>query len=380
MRKILIAIALLGVVSCSCENNDKIKPLLPSDKEQPSSQSGAAWEISKGVNIGNYLSQSTARGQERAAKFTRSDVQKLASYGFDHLRLPVDEEHLFTSDGNFDPEGLALVHNVIGWCKDAGMKVLFDMHDLKSHKCVNDGNTFWDVPAEQDKLVDHWTKILSELEKYPTDLVAYEMMNEPIAPTARDWNVLANRIIRLIRSKNADRTIVFGANRWEIPSEIPNLDVPEGDKNIILEFHYYQPMLLTHYKASWDKFANLDLKYPLTYPGLLVSDELYNSLSSSDKALVEEFRKDFSKQTIASAWSSAIKFAAKKGLRLYLGEFGCLPYCGEQNRINWTSDMVSLCKENGIAYCYWEYNSEFGFARQGTGEITNSKLLEVLSK
>lgn len=376
-----LGVVAVTILSCGCSKSETVKPLPPdpTEQEKPVVKVGK-FEISRGVNVGNWLSQTSATGDERARRFTEDDAKKLASYGFDHIRMPVDEAQLFSESGEFDKETLKIVHNAISWCKKYGLRVIFDMHDLRTHKCVDNGNTFWDVPQEQDKLVNYWSKILTELEQYPSDLVAYEMMNEPIAPSSHDWNVLANRIIRLIRQKNAERTIVFGSNRWEIPSEIPNLDIPSGDKHIILEFHYYQPMLLTHYKASWDKFANLELPRDLVYPGYLVPDELYNALNDSDKALVEEYRKTYDKSYFLGQWKKAIDFAKSKGLQLYLGEFGCLPYAGGKNRLAWVSDMVSLCKENGIAYSYWEYNGEFGFAERGTGKLTNQELLDILTR
>jgi endoglucanase len=50
------------------------------------------FEIRRGTNISHWLSQSRARGAERRAWFTEDDVQRIAGWGFDHIRLPIDEE------------------------------------------------------------------------------------------------------------------------------------------------------------------------------------------------------------------------------------------------------------------------------------------------
>ena len=83
----------LSLTSCSDDNTkeenkmpDK-KPDTPQDSE---TTTRTDFSIKRGVNIGNWLSQSELRGAQRSSIFTRSDVEKLSSYGFDHLRLPVD--------------------------------------------------------------------------------------------------------------------------------------------------------------------------------------------------------------------------------------------------------------------------------------------------
>ena len=56
----------------------------------------ATFRLKRGTNISHWLSQSTRRGKNRAAFFTEKDVTFIASHGFDHIRIPVDEEQLWT--------------------------------------------------------------------------------------------------------------------------------------------------------------------------------------------------------------------------------------------------------------------------------------------
>lgn len=57
------------------------------------------FSVKRGVNISHWLSQSNVRGENRAVFFTEADVKFLSEVGFDHLRLPVDEEQMFAPDG-----------------------------------------------------------------------------------------------------------------------------------------------------------------------------------------------------------------------------------------------------------------------------------------
>ena len=342
-----------------------------------------SFEINKGVNIGNWLSESPLRGERRARIFTNDDVEKLASYGFDHLRLPIDEDHLFNSSGKVDEETLAHIHETITNCKKNEMRVVLDLHSTKSHTFKSSkisGNTLWHSKEAQKQIVRIWKIILDEFEKYSEHLLAYEILNEPTAEKDEQWNYIANLVIKTIREVNKERVIVLGSNRWNYVGKIENLDVPSNDLNIILSFHFYEPLLLTHYEASFNKFANLKMPQKVKYPGRLFSDSVYNSLSAKDQVLVKPYRRDYNKKYFLERWKPAIDFAAQKGLKLYLGEFGCLPNAGDNTRLAWLKDVVSLCREYNIAYSLWEYNNVFGFAEMGTGKIRDGEMVRILTK
>lgn len=336
----------------------------------------AVWAIEKGVNIGNWLSQSSKRGTDRDKAIMQSHIKKIAAMGFDHIRLPVDEEQLFNEDGSMNRECLALVKRTIDYCRQEKLRVLFDLHIIRSHHFNDKVNPLWTDAAEQQHFLDMWKLIDAELSSYPADLVAYEPLNEPVADDPSPWNSLFNRFIRQIRENDKNRILVIEANRWGGYKYVSKLDIPDDDPNLILQMHFYEPHLMTAYQASWNKFANLNLA-SLKYPGKLFSDADYNALSDSDKDLVRPYYSTYDKEKFAGWWKDAIDFAKKKGLRLYLGEFGCLPYCGKANREAWLSDIVALCRENDIAYSYWEFNHSYGFA-DADGNVTNPDLLSIL--
>jgi len=73
------------------------------------------FEIRRGVNISHWLSQSGRRGEERRGWFTEKDVKLIASLGFDHIGLPVDEEQLWDGAGKKEAEAFELLYKAIGW-------------------------------------------------------------------------------------------------------------------------------------------------------------------------------------------------------------------------------------------------------------------------
>ena len=123
-RLIIYLACLFACLIASCSEKDEVI----SNGGEP--QSYVPFDINKGVNISNWLSQVDAIP---ANGFSQAEAQKLAGYGFDHIRLPIDEKLFFTEDGQKIPEAFTLLHNAIGWCRDAGMKVIVDLHVLRDH-------------------------------------------------------------------------------------------------------------------------------------------------------------------------------------------------------------------------------------------------------
>ncbi|MFW5877841.1 MAG: glycoside hydrolase family 5 protein, partial [bacterium] len=57
------------------------------------------FEVYRGTNISHWLSQSDRRGMERVEWFNEKDMDLIAEAGYDHIRLPVDEEQLWNEAG-----------------------------------------------------------------------------------------------------------------------------------------------------------------------------------------------------------------------------------------------------------------------------------------
>jgi endoglucanase len=339
------------------------------------------FEIKQGVNIGCWLSQSNITDERRKQIFNEEDIDLLVKAGFDHIRLPVDEVQLFNEDMSLNEETLSILHNTIDNCLKRGLKVVFDLHIIRSHHFLDEHAALWSNVAEQDKLVDMWRVIQQQLYCYPVTEVAYELLNEAVAPDDEQWAALMLRIVEMIREKEHDRVIVLGANMQNNAAHVKNIRVPQDDRNIMLSFHFYEPLLITHYQALWTPLRILNFSKPMQYPGQLIPDDLYAELSDEEKEVVEPYHHSYDKDWIRSYWSEAIEYAKQKGLKLYLGEFGCLVNCGEEVRMAWLKDVVDVAREQGIAYSLWEYNQQFGFAdRWNKGVITNNDLMKVVTQ
>jgi len=318
-----------------------------------------SFDIKDGVNISHWLSQSDQRGERRKAYFTRSDVEYIASLGYDHIRIPIDEEQMFDENGQKESEAFALLHDALGWCEEFGLRAVIDLHILRSHYFNADEKPlFTDVKA-QEQFYDCWRKISDELNKYSVDKVAYEPMNEPVADEPEIWNVIINRCIEVIRNLEPKRTIIMGSNRWQNFATVKDLRIPENDPNIMISFHYYEPFLLTHYKASWTNVK--DITVPVHYPGQLIADVDLDSAKNHANTGKMIYNMD----VIENDFLQVVEVAQKYGLKVYCGEYGCINVAPQEDKIRWYQDLYTLFERHGMARANWDYKGSFAIVRRG---------------
>ena len=317
-----------------------------------------AFTLKRGTNISHWLSQSRQRGEARRAWFTQKDVQYIAQLGFDHLRLPIDEEQMWDEAGNPQTEAFDLLNAALDWSEQAGLRVVVDLHILRSHYFNDqDEPRLYRDPAEQQKFCDLWRSLSAHLHARSTDLVAYELLNEAVARNPDDWNRVAMQAFATVRELEPQRTIVLGSNWFGSHDTFDVLSVPD-DPYCILTYHYYHPMLITHYRAGWWEGGVYD--GPIHYPGLQVAPEDVARLDPELQAKMQRWNRPFDRSTMVADLAKPLAVRARTGLPLYCGEFGVFNQTPQALRLAWYRDMIQTLKEYDIAWANWDYKGSFG--------------------
>ena len=342
MKLVLFTLALLTLHLSSCA-------------AEPTPSADTTFTVHRGTNIAHWLSQSEQRGEKRRSFFQEKDVAYLADLGFDHLRIPVDEEQLFDEDGQIEREAMDLLHDAIGWCLDHELRVVVDLHILRSHHFNHEEKPLWTEPAAQERFFELWRSLSDELQQYPTGQVAYELMNEPVADDPDDWNRLVEKAVAVIREQEPTRTIVIGSNRWQSADTFDELEIPANDRHILLSFHFYEPFLLTHHQANWTDIG--DYTGPVHYPGQIVKPEELAAFPDSIVQMIEPRIKEYTPQKLEQMMEKPRRVARAHNLPLYCGEWGAMATVPEADRLRWYQDMVQLFEKHDIAYANWNYRS-----------------------
>jgi endoglucanase len=319
-----------------------------------------SFELRHGTNISHWLSQSERRGEERRAWFQRDDVQRLTELGLDHLRLPLDEEQLWDEDGRAHGDAFELLHGALGWCEEAGLRAIADLHIVRTHHFNGAAPVFTDASA-RDSFLACWERLSAELEGYGESFLAYELLNEPVADDPEQWNDLAAAALAVVRAREAERTVVLGSNRWSGAGQFPFLRVPD-DRRLVLTFHFYEPMVLTHYRAPWTPAGEYD--GPVSYPGQLIPEELFDAAPADVRS-----HRSFDAAAMEALIEPALSVARNAGLPLYCGEFGVFESVPDELRERWYDDLFGVFAKHGVGWASWDWKGGFALMRED-GSLT----------
>jgi len=312
----------------------------------------------RGVNLSHWLSQSERRGSEREAWIGPADFARIAELGFDHVRLPLDEEQLWDERGRREDAAWDLLDRAVDLALGQKLSVVADLHILRSHYFDQpDTPALYRDPAEQERFCRMWAELAAHLAKMPTDSVALEILNEAVARDGADWNRVANAAFATIRAAAPRHTIVTGSNWYCMCKTFDELAIP-ADDNQILTFHFYNPMCVTHHRAPWTPIGAWD--GPVSYPGLPWPEGVPEGVSSPlrEKMVAANIASD--RTTMRAEITPPMNRAIETGLGLYCGEFGVYHAAPLELRKAWLRDAVETFESHGIGWAVWDWKGGFG--------------------
>lgn len=285
---------------------------------------GDAFPFHRGVNVLGYDPYWKDPSQ---ARFKWRYFGEIRRAGFDHVRLNLHAFAFMDSKGQIEAEWLDRLDRVVHEAKSAGLGIILDEHNFD--ECAKD------VPTCRTKLSAFWSQIAPRYADEGRN-VAFELLNEPHeALDAATWNALSAELLAIVRKSNPDRIVVIGPTRWNNFAELPNLKLPETDRNILVTFHYYDPFQFTHQGASWA--GDVKNLHGITFG------------TDADRAKI---RADFDQ---VAAWAAANKRP------ILLGEFGAYDKSGTPMamRVNWTNTVAREAERHGFGWAAWQFDGDF---------------------
>jgi endoglucanase len=274
---------------------------------------------------------------------------------------------MWDEEGNKNKDAFSLLHHAIGWAFDNDLRVIVDLHILRSHHFNTDNKRLWTDPAAQERFWEIWEELSAELIQYPVSKLAYELMNEAVSENPDNWNNLIAKGIERVRRNEPDRVIVVGSNDWQQVHTFKDLKVPAGDPNLLLSFHYYEPFFLTHHQAPW---TDIQQEYTgeVHYPGYTIDTMEYTSLEGELLERIREGNGYWDAARIEADFMKAKTVASELGLPLFCGEFGCYPTTPAEVRNAYYKDMVAVFDKLDIAWTHWNYKNDFPVVHESTLE------------
>lgn len=286
---------------------------------------------------------------------SEKDVAYIASLGMDHIRLGFDQIVLEEAPFIYRKNIVELLHSFVSWCRKYSLRPVLNMHKAIGNYCdIKEERQLLDTPELQERFIALWC-MLEDSFANDTDVV-FELLNEVRDVDPEKWNSLAEKTVRALRDKNADRLIIIGSTCWNSPDKLRDLRVFD-DENVLYTFHFYFPHEFTHQRGVLQAdylFYNRAMPYP--------TDDIeryrdaqrtiwgnYEKYTDADKMDIECLRREM---------LGAKEFIERHPDKvLWCGEFGTIRHCNITYRENWMRDVISILKEWDIPYCVWNYLS-----------------------
>src|SRR6266478_9993009 len=224
-----------------------------------------AQHLRRGINLSEWFAQVyDKRGYTREhfeTWTTAEDITLIKSMGFDHVRLSVNPQPMFTArePNKIPAEYLVSLDAAVKMILDHGLAVVIDLHpesDLKVRLAKDDEFV--------EEFADFWRALAQHYSTWDAERVFLEILNEPEFTDRYRWLGVQVKLAAAIREGAPAHTIIAAGARWSDDDEMV-FQEPLHDPNIIYNFHFYEPHIFTHQGATWGAYYwhwLRDLKYP----------------------------------------------------------------------------------------------------------------------
>ena len=246
-------------------------------------------------------------GQDEANEFwelyrenyvAQADIDKIAEWGFNHIRVPFHYKQFYDSTGTETPIGYAIVDELITWCQPHNIYIILDMHALQEHKMEAQSVIAMELLVcglriATKNLQSKFGKKLHVL-CGPYLIAGYDLINEPVLPSGvslEEFKQLYVDITEAIREVDNNHLIWIEGNWYG--TDFAGL-TPPWDDNMGYSFHKY-----------WG-------------------------------------------QTDISTIQSYINLRNNYGVPLWMGESG-------ENSNHWYYEVFKLLEENNIGWNFWTH-------------------------
>ena len=324
-----------------------------------------------GINLGGWLSQCVHTKAHYDSFITEADIARIASWGLDHVRLPIDYDLLETADGTRIDAGYDRLRTVIGWCGAHHLNLVLDLHKTAGYS-FDDGEQedgFFTSDALQERFYRLWESLITEFAPFQ-DRIAFELLNEVTDQAYSDkWNAIAAACIARIRAIAPTATILLGGYWNNSINALPDLLLPP-DEHIVYNFHCYDPLLFTHQGAHWVKGMPADLRigfpstaeaYRTALDGLDTDMFMCGAETAPDITLFDK------------AFRRAAEIAEARGVALYCGEYGVIDSADHESTVAWYQTIRTVFEQYGIGRAAWSYRRmDFGFVDPERADIADA--------
>lgn len=340
--------------------------------------------LRSGVNLSRWFTRlpgDSAHPDAVTGYNTADDFRQIRALGFQHVRLPVDPDRIFhqRDPSRVDGPYLDALDRAVDSILGADLAVIVDIH-------ARDGAPFKRKLEDDDRHVQRvaafWEALARHFSTRDPDRVFLEVLNESEVHDRDRWDQVQATLLAAMRRGAPRHTLIVTGARWGSAKDLARLE-PVADRNVVYDFHFYEPYVFTHQGANWAvqawKYLH-GLPYPSSVEGVAPALDHIRSARARVVALrygTEEWNADRIGDRIGevSAWASA------HGVRVMCGEFGVYRSAPRASRLAWLHDVRTELERVGFGWSVWDYSSQtFGILESSarTARVADAEVVRAL--
>ena len=276
--------------------------------------------------------QGAFRGANVMQYATTDDMRVLRSWGANLAEIPITNIYDPRPPYSFRPEELDRTDRLVESAETAGLFVVLTCREGPGRENFETSLEIWRDAAAQEAYARMWQRVAAHY-RGRASVVGFDLVCEPHPDEAAkeplgDWNALAKKITKAIRSVNKETPILVNSSGWGYPHLFDELQ-PTGDPRTVYVVHFYSPRHYTHQRPN----------HPVAYPGVV-------------PAHVEPEQR-WDRETVKRTLLPVRKFQEKHHVPILAGEFGCARWA--PNVEQFLRDQMDLYEQWGWSWAYYAF-------------------------
>jgi aryl-phospho-beta-D-glucosidase BglC (GH1 family) len=183
--------------------------------------------------------------------FAEDDFRIIHDLGFNFVRLPMDYR-FWIRNGDWtqidEHQAFDDLDRVMAWAEKYHVHVCLNFHRAPGYTVAEppEPRSLWTDPEAQRVCALHWAAFARHFKGIPAERLSFDLFNEPNGTDEATYARVVALMVDAIRREDPQRLIIADGLKWaERPC--PSL----APLHIAQSVHCYQPMHVTHYRASW---------------------------------------------------------------------------------------------------------------------------------
>ena len=279
--------------------------------------------------------------QGRDSAYLEWDFDTIADWGFNFVRLPSDYRIWTRAPGQYDEAPLKDIDQAIAWGQQRQIHVNLCLHRAPGY-CIN-------PPAEALKLFDpgasgaqareqfaaQWGMFAARYRGIANTDLSFDLLNEPDGISAAEYLPAVQIAVEAIRAADPQRLIIADG------LQCGNQPVPElAGLGIAQSTRGYQPMTVSHYKASWVKGAD---RYPRPTWPMPAQEGQVTGRESHWQMQIEPWLR-----------------LRELGVGVHVGEWGAYSFTPHAVVLDWMRNLLANWKQAEFGWALWNLRGPFG--------------------